>query len=131
MRVTHPNLRQNALKQAPLSSDERAQLLTKLKQELNELEQQLELAHSRGAPVILDQQAVGRVSRIDAIQQQEMAQASEVLMQQHIVRIKQIFLDTDEYGFCLECGEPIGLGRLTIHPTAEMCIGCQSEAENC
>ncbi|MBW8184082.1 TraR/DksA C4-type zinc finger protein [Shewanella sp. NR704-98] len=118
------------MKQLELSPNEKQQLLTGLKQELIELEQQLELAHSRGAPVILDQQAVGRVSRIDAIQQQEMAQASEVLMQQHIVRIKQIFLDTEEYGFCLECGEPIGLGRLTIHPTAEMCIGCQSEAES-
>lgn len=120
----------HTLKQLELSPNEKQQLLTGLKQELTELEQQLELAHSRGAPVILDQQAVGRVSRIDAIQQQEMAQASEVLMQQHIVRIKQIFLDTEEYGFCLECGEPIGLGRLSIHPTAEMCIGCQSEAEN-
>ncbi|WP_232847027.1 TraR/DksA family transcriptional regulator [Shewanella nanhaiensis] len=120
----------HTLKQLELSPNEKQQLLTGLKQELIELEQQLELAHSRGAPVILDQQAVGRVSRIDAIQQQEMAQASEVLMQQHIVRIKQIFLDTEEYGFCLECGEPIGLGRLTIHPTAEMCIGCQSEAES-
>ncbi|WP_394388817.1 TraR/DksA family transcriptional regulator [Shewanella woodyi] len=121
----------HTLKQLELSPNEKQQLLTVLKQELTELEQQLTFTHERGAPVILDQQAVGRVSRIDAIQQQEMAQASEVLMQQHIVRIKQIFLDTEEYGFCLECGEPIGLGRLTIHPTAEMCIGCQSELENC
>ncbi|MEC4724509.1 TraR/DksA C4-type zinc finger protein [Shewanella sp. D64] len=119
------------MKQAELSENEKQQLLAKLKLELTELEQQLELVHERSAPVMLDQQAVGRVSRIDAIQQQEMAQASEALMQQHIVRIKRIFLDTQEYGFCLECGESIGLGRLTIHPVAEMCIQCQSEAENC
>ena len=118
------------MKQAELSANEKQQLLTGLKQELIELEQQLVHAHERSAPVMLDQQAVGRVSRVDAIMQQEMAQASEALMQQHIVRIKRIFLDTEDYGFCLECGKSIGLGRLTIHPVAEMCIQCQSELEN-
>lgn len=118
------------MKQAELSATEKQQLLSNLKLKLIELEQQLKSVHERSAPVILDQQAVGRVSRVDAIMQQEMAQASEALMQQHIVRIKQILLDTQEYGFCLECGESIGLGRLTIHPVAEMCIQCQSELEN-
>ncbi|WP_295031875.1 TraR/DksA C4-type zinc finger protein [Shewanella sp.] len=41
-----------------------------------------------------------------------------------------MFLEPEEYGFCLECGEPIGLGRLTVHAIAELCIQCQSEAEN-
>ncbi|AQS38004.1 transcriptional regulator, TraR/DksA family [Shewanella psychrophila] len=118
------------MKQADLTSSEKQELLTKLKHELVELEQQLTTIHERSAPVQLDQQAVGRISRIDAIQQQQMAQAGEALMQQHILRIKQIFLDTDEYGFCLECGESIGLGRLTIHAIAKLCIQCQSEAEN-
>lgn len=53
------------MKQAELSANEKQQLLTGLKQELIELEQQLELAHERSAPVMLDQQAVGRVSRIN------------------------------------------------------------------
>ncbi|WP_076416536.1 TraR/DksA C4-type zinc finger protein [Shewanella sp. UCD-KL12] len=118
------------MKQANLTSAQKHTLLTKLKTELTEFEQQLTRIHECSAPVKLDQQAVGRVSRIDAIQQQEMAHASEVQMQRHILRIKQIFLDTDEYGLCLECGESIGIGRLTIHPIAELCICCQSEAEN-
>jgi DnaK suppressor protein len=53
------------LKQAELSANEKQQLLTGLKQELIELEQQLEHAHERSAPVMLDQQAVGRVSQIN------------------------------------------------------------------
>lgn len=117
------------MKQESLTSAQKHALLTKLKAELTGLEQHLASIHERSAPVQLDQQAVGRVSRIDAIQQQEMAQASEVLMQKHILRIKQIFLDTDEYGFCLECDESIGFGRLSIHPIAELCISCQNEAE--
>ena len=118
------------MKQADLTSTEKQELLTKLKHELSDLEQQIESIHERSAPVQLDQQAVWRISRIDAIQQQQMAQAGELLMQQHLLRIKQILLEPEEYGFCLECGESIGLGRLTIHPIAELCIQCQSEAEN-
>ncbi|MFT5235517.1 MAG: DnaK suppressor protein [Shewanella sp.] len=53
------------MKQAELSANEKQQLLTGLKQELIELEQQLEHAHERSAPVMLDQQAVGRVSQIN------------------------------------------------------------------
>ncbi len=118
------------MKQAELTSSQKQQLLAQLEAKLIELEQQVIAIHGRGAPVQLDQQAVGRVSRIDAIQQQQMAQANEIQVSHQILRIKQILLDPDEYGFCHECGESIGIGRLTIHPTAELCIQCQGELEN-
>ncbi|ABV38553.1 DnaK suppressor protein, putative [Shewanella sediminis HAW-EB3] len=118
------------MKQAELTLPQKRQLLSQLEAQLIELEQEVIAIHSRGAPVQLDQQAVGRVSRIDAIQQQQMAQANETQMSQQLLRIKQILLDPDEYGFCHECGESIGIGRLTIHPTAELCIQCQGELEN-
>jgi len=117
------------LKQAELTSPQKQQLLARLEATLIELEQQVSAIHSRGAPVQLDQQAVGRVSRIDAIQQQQMAQANEIQVSQQILRIKKTLLDPDEYGFCHECGESIGIGRLTIHPTAALCIHCQNELE--
>jgi DnaK suppressor protein len=84
--------------------------------------------HQKAEPVKLDQQAVGRVSRIDAIQQQEMAKANE---QQTIKRLKAINgalkrFDNDEYGDCEQCGEVIRFARLKIKPEAEYCIHCQS-----
>ncbi len=118
------------LKQAELTTPQKKQLLSQLEAQLTELEQQVIAIHSRGAPVQLDQQAVGRVSRIDAIQQQQMAKANEIQVSHQILRIKQILLDPDEYGFCYECGESIGIGRLTIHPIAELCIQCQGELEH-
>jgi len=118
------------LKQAELTPPQKQQLLALLEAQLTELEQQVRAIHHRGAPVQLDQQAVGRVSRIDAIQQQQMAQANEIQVNHQILRIRQILLDPDEYGFCQECGESIGIGRLTIHPIAELCIQCQGELEH-
>ena len=33
------------------------------------------------------------------------------------------------YGYCLETGEPIGLGRLEARPTATLCIDAQERRE--
>ena len=35
-------------------------------------------------------------------------------------------IDTDEYGYCENCGIEIGLGRLEARPTATQCIDCKS-----
>jgi len=76
--------------------------------------------------VELDQQSVGRLSRMDAMQQQAMAEAQERSRQQNLVRIDMAErrLKDGEYGYCTECGEPIADGRLAIDPMAERCINC-------
>jgi len=38
-------------------------------------------------------------------------------------------VDADEYGFCEACGIEIGLQRLEVRPTAEMCIDCKTTQE--
>ncbi len=103
-------------------------LLNKQKQQLN---QQLENSSESSQPVTLDQQSVGRVSRIDAIQQQQMAKANR---QQDTLVLKAINaslirVGNDEYGDCLECGEPIGFARLQVQPHAGLCLDCQSALE--
>jgi len=82
-------------------------------------------AQSR-APVTLDQQSVGRVSRIDAMQSQAMAAAQERQRATDIVRIDQALrrIEADEFGYCVECGEEIAVKRLEIDPTAALCISC-------
>jgi DnaK suppressor protein len=104
-------------------------LLTEQKQQLN---QQLASSEASSQPVALDQQSVGRVSRIDAIQQQQMAKANRqqdtLTLKATIAALKRV--ENDEYGYCLECGESVGFSRLRIQPHAEMCLECQSAIEN-
>lgn len=38
-------------------------------------------------------------------------------------------LDADDYGYCDACGIEIGLQRLEVRPTAEMCIDCKTTQE--
>lgn len=38
-------------------------------------------------------------------------------------------VETDQYGMCDECGDPITFSRLIARPTSEMCILCKEESE--
>jgi DnaK suppressor protein len=79
------------------------------------------------ATVMLDQQAVGRLSRMDAIQQQAMAQATQRRREIRLTQIEAALsrLNTDEYGYCMDCGEDIAPDRLKANPTLMRCISCQ------
>lgn len=103
--------------------------LETLKESLRDL---LELSANRAETVKLDQTLVGRVSRIDAIQQQQMAKANR---QQYEVQLRQVHqalkrIEEDDYGYCRSCDEPIGYGRLKIRPETPLCIQCQSKSES-
>ena len=76
--------------------------------------------------VTLDQQSVGRLSRMDAMQQQAMAQATERQRAVEISRIDAALkrLEDGEYGYCIDCGEEIAEKRLEIDPAATHCINC-------
>jgi DnaK suppressor protein len=76
--------------------------------------------------VMLDQQSVGRLSRMDALQQQAIAQATERQRAAELVRIEQALkrIDAGDYGFCDDCGAEIAEKRLEIDPAATLCVRC-------
>lgn len=99
---------------------------TRLETRRRELEaQSAETGEARQA-VELDQQSVGRLSRMDAMQTQAMAQAQERKRQHDLVRIEMAMrrIEAGDYGYCAECDAEIPDGRLAIDPIAEKCVGC-------
>lgn len=94
-----------------------------------ELEAMSAMTEEARAPVTLDQQSVGRLSRMDAIQQQQMASAQERSRKRDLVRIEMAErrLAEGEYGWCATCGEVIPDKRLEIDPMAEKCVRCASQ----
>jgi RNA polymerase-binding transcription factor len=87
--------------------------------------------HDETRPAELDQAREGRLSRMDALQAQEMAAATERRRQVELDRIDAALerITSGEYGFCARCGEEIGLERLRFDPTAPLCISCAREGE--
>ena len=114
-----------------LKASQVAQLQVQLVTQQQELTDLLNNTGESTGPVTLDQQAVGRVSRIDAIQQQQMALASQQQASDMLKRTELALrrIDDGEYGDCLQCGEPIAYARLQAQPFASLCIDCQSASE--
>ena len=82
-------------------------------------------AESRRA-VTLDQQSVGRLSRMDALQQQSMALAAEKRRQQRIARVEAALkrMASGDFGWCVTCGDEIEDRRLEADPSTPVCGAC-------
>ena len=80
------------------------------------------------AVVELDQQAVGRLSRMDALQNQAMARAQQSRRDTETRRLRTALqrMETGEFGWCEDCGEPIPTRRLELDPAATRCVNCAS-----
>lgn len=110
-------------------SSTRAELRAVMIERIAELERQASGQLVRSEAVELDQAKVGRLSRMDALQQQAMHDATQVRVAMQLKRLRQALLHVDDegYGLCDECGESIAVGRLKVDPTATLCIGCATE----
>ena len=94
-----------------------------------QLEQERAISREARAPVTLQQDSVGRLSRMDAMQQQAMAQAQDRRRQQESARIEAAMrrIDLGEWGYCVTCGDDIAAARLTHDPSTPTCIKCAAK----
>ena len=94
------------------------------------LEQYLELTKEGAKPVDLGT-PIGRLSRMDAMQQQEMTKASRATLETRRLQIDAALeaYRKGEYGHCRSCEGPIGYRRLKARPEAPFCLSCQDARE--
>lgn len=99
------------------------QALLRLRSELQELGETL---RESGETVELDQARVGRLSRMDAMQAQQMALEAARRRQNQLVAIDGALrrIEAGEYGDCFVCGEEINIRRLSVDPTLTRCMKC-------
>lgn len=78
--------------------------------------------------VTLDQAAMGRVSRVDALQAQQMAKAAHRRAEARLKRVGAAIArfddEPEDYPWCPECGEAIGYRRLMAVPESIFCVRC-------
>ena len=96
--------------------------------ERDELRRMIDAGEESRRPVELDQARVGRLSRMDALQEQAMAIETARRRTLELRRVEAALarLDDGEYGACIECGEDIEPKRLELDPTVPLCMGCAS-----
>lgn len=105
--------------------------LKHFKQRLEERLKEIGQGHKPNSPVELDQSRMGRLTRMDAMQQQAMTQAASRLVQMEQGRIRTALdrLKSGDYGYCIQCDEEIAEGRLNADPSVLICIECARAAE--
>lgn len=98
----------------------------RLTSRLAELEMLEAAGEDERATVTLDQQAIGRLARMDLMQRQEMAKETHRRRQVERFKITATLkrIEDGEFGWCLECGNAIADRRLEIDPTAPLCVSC-------
>ena len=95
---------------------------------LTEISQHDTLGAEGQSVVALDQQSIGRLSRMDALQNQAMAKAQQTRRTRERTRLQRALtaLDEGEYGYCETCGDDIPVPRLKLDPAATRCVSCAS-----
>jgi DnaK suppressor protein len=78
-----------------------------------------------------DQQRLGRLTRLDAMRAQAMAEETNRRRKVELKRIDVAVrkMDDGDYGYCEACGKAIAPGRLEFDPAASLCIACAERAE--
>lgn len=104
----------------------RRRYLPRMQEELQDLRAASNTTSDTRKPVTLDQQSVGRLSRMDAMQQQAMAAAQEARRHGRVRALEAAIrrLEEGEFGWCEDCGELIGERRLDLDPTLVRCWDC-------
>ena len=115
---------------AELTPDERDELYHDLLDDRLRLEDHLRLTKEGSKPVELST-PIGRLSRMDAMQQQEMTKAGRSPLEGKLLQIRTSLeaYQKGNYGYCRSCEESIGYRRLKARPEAPFCLSCQDSRE--
>lgn len=109
-----------------LSDDQLRDLRADLERQLAKLERSMKVTDEAARPVELDQTAVGRLSRMDSLQNQALTQNLKEREQHKLALLREALarMDREEFGMCTECGGAIPMERLFVFPEAPVCAAC-------
>lgn len=115
---------------APMDTDYARVLIER---RLDDLKLLIERLRSGDASAVaLDQTSVGRLSRMDALQQVAMSSGyqTSLLRERRRLEAALVRLDTGTFGLCCKCGNAIPQDRLAVDLGAPFCAACQLDIED-
>ena len=109
-----------------LSAEQLGELQDELARQLTKLEGSMRVTDEALRPVELDQTAVGRLSRIDSLQNQGLTQNLREREQVKLALLLEALkrMEADTYGVCTGCGNAVPFERLFVFPEAPECAAC-------
>lgn len=108
-----------------LSGEELAEYKQTLRQRQHDVNAEIEDLAERCEPVEPDV-ALGRLTRNDAMQDQQMAlhQRKRLVLQQTQIETALERVEKGTFGMCVMCKQPIDPRRLALVPESPVCVAC-------
>jgi len=109
-----------------LTPEEVAELRGELRRQLDRLVQSMRVTDEAMRPLALDQAAVGRLSRMDSLQNQGLTRNLQERERFRLAHLEGALQRMDEgtYGLCADCGVALPFGRLYVVPESPTCASC-------
>lgn len=103
----------------------RKEIFEKIQQELSDTRDNILILKELTKPIAPDS-AIGRVSRMDAINNKSINEAAlrkaEVKLSGLTYALSRV--KDDDFGICAKCEQPIPLGRVMLVPHSRFCANC-------
>ncbi|MCB2181566.1 MAG: TraR/DksA C4-type zinc finger protein [Desulfobulbaceae bacterium] len=111
-----------------MNTEERNKIRKILVREIEKSEQDISALAELVKPIAPDN-AIGRLSRMEAINARSVNQAALSAVKVKLTKLKWALshIEEPDFGICIECGEPIPIGRILLMPETNMCVPCMEE----
>ncbi|MEQ8706462.1 MAG: TraR/DksA C4-type zinc finger protein [Phaeodactylibacter sp.] len=108
-----------------MNPEERNTLKTKIEAAIVKTTKEVERLMEETKP-IAPENAIGRVSRIDAINNKGVSEAALRSAKRKLTNLKIALtkIDREDFGICGRCKQPIAPARLMYMPESTMCVRC-------
>ncbi len=108
-----------------MTTREKEELRQKMLDQIESLREEIR-SHEEGSKPVEPDNAIGRLTRMEAINAKSISEASLNSARTRLTRLENALkrIDSDDYGICSECDEPIPVKRLLIMPEATRCVRC-------
>lgn len=75
---------------------------------------------------IAPENAIGRISRMDAINNKSVAEAALRTAEDKLDKLNYMLtrVGEDDFGVCAKCKKPIPIGRILLMPQSRHCVNC-------
>ena len=113
-----------------MDGEERKRVEEIIFREIDQSQQDIVALEELVKPIAPDN-AIGRLSRMEAIHAKSVNEAALSAARVKLTKLKRALsrIDEPEFGLCQECGEPIPMGRILLMPETTMCVPCLEELD--
>jgi len=108
-----------------LTQEEKRDIQERINNKISDLKERIDEYKELTKP-IPPSKAIGRVSRMDAINNRSVNEAALRQLKNQVQGLENALkrLGEDKFGRCISCGENIPIGRIIIMPGAIRCVRC-------